>query len=309
MRNTKIISIILIGFVTLTVWTQIPDIKDYLVKSGVFKNSKTTDEENSDFTAFPYFEASTLLNDLRNTNLPGPLSQISTEETPEEDESEDIKQPSFDLNGIIKDTNSYRTSNGLLTLETNTTLNKMAEEKLNDMFARGYFEHVSPQGVDIEDLAEEYKYEYLVIGENLALGGFKTSADVVKAWSESEPHRKNMLDKRYTEIGVAVKRAIYKGHPSTIIVQHFGKSISSCPTVSKQNKDSIDNIQQELKALKDRIEELKKKIEENYQESLVEEHNKLVSTYNKKLSSLKSKVEEYNAQVEKFNNCVEKISS
>ncbi|HRH30809.1 MAG TPA: CAP domain-containing protein [Candidatus Paceibacterota bacterium] len=312
MKNTKILSILLITFVSITIWTQISDIKNYLVKSGVIKkNEEKFSTQGENLKAFPYFEASNLLEDIRNTNLPGPLNQIDENDISslEETDTANIKQPNFDLYGVITETNLYRNNNELPSLEINETLNKMAEEKLNDMFNRGYFEHVSPQGIDIEDLADEHNYEYLVIGENLALGGFKTSTDVVRAWSESEPHRKNMLDERYTEIGVAVKRALYKGHPATIIVQHFGKSTSSCPTVSKQTKDSIDNTQQELKTLKDKIEELKKQIEEDYRENLVEEHNKLVSTYNKKLASLKSKVEEYNTQVEKFNNCVQKTNS
>jgi uncharacterized protein YkwD/uncharacterized protein YukE len=307
MKNTKIISILLIAFVGITIWTQTPDIKKYLIKSGVIENTSETNQ--SDLGAFPYFEASELLDDLRNTNLPGPLERIEENEIPEEGETLDVKQPNFNLSDVIKDTNIYRNENNLSSLATSDTLNKMAEEKLNDMFYRGYFEHVSPQGVDIEDIAESSRYEYLVIGENLALGGFKTSEDVVKAWSESLPHKKNMLDPRYTEIGVAVKRDVYKGHFATIIVQHFGKPTSSCPTVSKQNKDSIDDIQQELQTIKKRIEELKKQIEESYDESLVEEHNKMVSTYNKKLSTLKAKVEEYNKQVEEFNKCVEKTSS
>lgn len=308
MRNTKLISIILIVFVIITTWIQIPDIKSFITKSGVFTKNEANIIQNDNLQAIPFFEETTLTSDSRNTNLPGPLDKTEENTTEEGTQPANIKQPNFDLNGIIKETNIYRSQNGTSTLKTNSTLNQMAKEKMEDMFTRGYFEHISPQGVSIEDLAENNNYEYLVIGENLALGGFKTAEDVVKAWSESTPHRENMLDPRYTEIGVAVKRALYKGHAATIIVQHFGKSISSCPTVSKQTKASIDNLQSELQTLKSKIEVLKKQIEEDYSESAVKEHNNLVSEYNKKLAKLKILVEDYNAEVEGFNACVEKIN-
>lgn len=308
MRNTKIISILLVCFVIITVWTQIPDIKNFLIKAGIVIRGQENIVQNEDLQAFPYLESQGLTSDTIVTNLPGPLSRLDGDELGETD-AINIKQPSFNLYEVIGETNLYRSQSGLGQLEMSATLNKMAEEKLNDMFARGYFEHVSPQGVSIEDIAEENDYEYLVIGENLALGGFKSAKDVVEAWANSEPHRKNMLDARYTEIGVAVKRALYQGHATTIIVQHFGKSISSCPMVSKQTKDTIDDIQNELKTLKDRIEVLKQQIEDDYSESAVEEHNKLVSSYNKKLARLKTLVEEYNQEVENFNKCVEKVTS
>jgi len=308
MRNTKIISILLILFVTITVWTQVPDIKSFLIKSGVLTRNHQNIIQNEDLQAFPYFESTELTSNI-STNLPGPLTKLDDSEIPTETEQINIKQPSFTLHEVIGETNIYRTQNGLDSLEMSSTLNAMAKDKLDDMFLRGYFEHVSPQGVSIEDIALDHNYEYLVIGENLAFGGFKSAKDVIQAWSESEPHRKNMLDTRYAEIGVAVRRSLYQGHATTIIVQHFGKSISSCPSVSKQTKEAIDDIQDDLMDLKSRIEILKAEIEENYEEAIVKEHNDLVSLYNKKLARLKNLVENYNAEVESFNKCVEKVSS
>lgn len=58
-----------------------------------------------------------------------------------------------------------------------------------------------------------------VLGENLA-GGQTSPQQVVQAWMDSETHRKNMLSKNYTEIGI-----VYYFRPNTKYkhywVQHF----------------------------------------------------------------------------------------
>lgn len=308
----KIVTLFLIIFTVLTIWIQFPYVKDF-TNSKISKITENKILGGDKLQAMPYFETTKILDGNKNTNLPGPLLKKNTTQEDEEEKlikkEKIITQPEFNANSIIQETNIFRTQNNLQKLTTNQTLNKMAKEKMEDMFNRGYFEHISPLGVSIEDIALENKYDYLVIGENLALGSFKTAKEVVDAWAKSEPHRKNMLDIRYSEIGVALQKALFNGHPTIIIVQHFGKSISSCPNVSKKIKEKIDYVQNELKLMKNKIEELKKEIEKGYKEELVVKHNKLVSDYNNKLIELKNLVEDYNKQVEEFNSCIEKISN
>ena len=77
--------------------------------------------------------------------------------------------------GVISATNEQRRLNGAGGLRENTKLNAAAAEKVNDMFEEQYFEHESPSGVGPADLAKNAGYDYIIIGENLALGNFNTS--------------------------------------------------------------------------------------------------------------------------------------
>ena len=79
---------------------------------------------------------------------------------------------SLTISGILAQTNKERAAKKLGTLKLNTNLNSSAQKKLEDMFANQYFEHVSPAGVDVTDLVRKAGYEYIVVGENLALGNF-----------------------------------------------------------------------------------------------------------------------------------------
>ncbi|RKX62782.1 MAG: hypothetical protein DRP34_03565 [Thermodesulfobacteriota bacterium] len=94
-----------------------------------------------------------------------------------------------------------------------------------DMFKYKYFGHVSPKGAKLEDFIKKAGYEYVIIGENLAKGNFKSSKEVIEILMKSSKHRKNILEKEYKEIGVALKKGIFKGEMVWIVVQHFGKPL------------------------------------------------------------------------------------
>jgi len=78
---------------------------------------------------------------------------------------------------IIYFTNFYREKEGLEKLKENETLNKAAEERLEDMFSKQYFEHISPEGIGAEKVVSNLGYQYIMVGENLALGNFKNEKD------------------------------------------------------------------------------------------------------------------------------------
>ena len=59
-------------------------------------------------------------------------------------------------------------------LKENEKLDQAALAKANDMFLKQYFEHVSPTGVGPGDLAQNYGYDYIIVGENLILGNFSS---------------------------------------------------------------------------------------------------------------------------------------
>jgi hypothetical protein len=118
-------------------------------------------------------------------------------------------------------TNDDRTEYGLGRLEHSPVLERAAQLKANDMVNKGYFDHVSPDGVTPWVWFDQVGYAYVHAGENLAIN-FSESADVVDAWMNSEGHKMNILDSKFTETGIATAVGTYKGKESVFVVQLFG---------------------------------------------------------------------------------------
>ncbi len=212
---------------------------------------------------------------------------------------------------IIAQTNIQRFDNSMLVpLTENQILAKAAKAKADDMFKNQYFEHISPGGIDPGQLTKNAGYEYIVVGENLILGNFKNEAEVVQLWMNSKGHRDNILNERYSEIGVAIVKGTYKGQAVWIGVQEFGLPITSCQQPSQNlisqiefNKNQLDLLVLKLDAKKEEIEKTNKRSSEYNQ--LVEEYNILVAEYNNLSDQTKIYIERYNSQINNFNACVE----
>lgn len=101
------------------------------------------------------------------------------------------------------------------------TLEAAAQKKAEDMIAKGYFAHQSPDGRQPWDWIKAEGYKYVYAGENLAIN-FSDSIDVYQAWMNSPGHRANILNPNYTEIGVATKKTYIGGRESIVVVQMFG---------------------------------------------------------------------------------------
>lgn len=228
--------------------------------------------------------------------------------------SADFQNSHLTRSGVISSTNTERKNNGNLTaLTENTQLDSSAQLKLNDMLKNQYFEHVSPSGIGPDGLAKQVKYEYIAIGENLALGNFKDDPMLLTAWMNSPGHRANILNIKYREMGAAVGRGLYEGKMTWLAVQEFGKPASSCPSIDPKLKANVDSskadIDQYLVVLnrkKAEIDAAKKPTtpeESNTYNAMVSDYNNMVATYNLKLQVTKNYIELYNGQVEKANAC------
>lgn len=230
---------------------------------------------------------------------------------------EPLKFPSSDertfltVAGVLEDTNDEREKNGLAKLELNAKLSSAAQVKIKDMFANQYFAHESPEGKGPADLAMGAEYAYLMVGENLAVGNFGNDPKLVQAWMDSPGHRANILHKRFTEIGIAVKEGIYEGQKTWMAVQEFGLPASACPEPDKTLKAQIDADQkeldrraEELKKEKAELDRLRKSDPKAYNDR-VAAYNAKVGEYNQLIKELRRLAETYNAQVEALNNCVQ----
>ena len=211
--------------------------------------------------------------------------------------------------GIIEETNRRRSRFEDELLEENDLLNEIAERKLNNMFEKQYFAHVSPEGLAVGDIAKEKGYEFLLIGDNLAKGNYRDDKDVVGDWMDSPGHRKNILDHRYKEIGVAAKKGEFEGREAWIAIQVFGMPTWACPEVDGDLLAEVEKKKERAETLEERREELKREIDrvergsEQHIEK-VEEYNKLVREYNNLISSLGGLIDEYNRQIQLREDCV-----
>lgn len=239
----------------------------------------------------------------------------STAETPRQVFSRIItlqKEPEITIDSIaiVEATNKERVKAGLAPLSVNKLLNNSAEMKVDDMIARQYFEHQSPTGEGVSDLGRKAGYNYVIMGENLAMGAFTSADDIVRAWMESPGHKANILNTKYQDIGVSVKQGVYEGKNVYFAVQHFGTGRGVCPPIDSALKKEIDALNEELQVREGIISGIKRELESpgastkpSYP-SEVQLFNQKVDEYNAKLQTSREKIEIYNGEVKDFNRCI-----
>jgi uncharacterized protein YkwD len=97
-------------------------------------------------------------------------------------------------------------------LTVEPTLQQIARGHSNDMLARGFFEHVNPDGQAPGDrVAIEHRQLIGGAGENIgSLAGMdvsdqkKLAEQIMNMWMKSSGHRENILKPEYTHIGIGV---------------------------------------------------------------------------------------------------------
>lgn len=143
---------------------------------------------------------------------------------------------------IVDLANYDRRQAGVEPLFENALLDRAALMKAQDMLAKGYFEHISPQGLTPWYWFSRSGYDYRYAGENLAIG-FVDSSEVNGAWLASPAHKANILNGSYRETGIAVLSGLFQGSPTTVVVQLFGTKMAnltgspaSAPFAKKSSK-------------------------------------------------------------------------
>ena len=106
--------------------------------------------------------------------------------------------------------NRERTRRGLRALRANKRLSRAALSHTRDMINKHYFAHESKSGLDVVDRLTSTGYlgrvRSWLVGENLAWGSGSQSTprEAVIGWLNSPGHRRNMLNRRFREIGIGV---------------------------------------------------------------------------------------------------------
>lgn len=117
---------------------------------------------------------------------------------------------------MLKLVNAERTKRGLRPLALSTALTAAARAHARDMFERGYFSHVTPEGLTPPDRLDRAGIPYGVMGENLALAPDVTIAH--DGLMNSPGHRANILGAAFTRVGIGV---IDGGVYGEMFVQEF----------------------------------------------------------------------------------------
>ncbi|MGE7439742.1 CAP domain-containing protein [Kitasatospora sp. NPDC001175] len=104
---------------------------------------------------------------------------------------------------IVDAVNAERAKAGCKPLTVNAKLQAVAQEHSDDMAARNYYEHDTPEGVDPGTRITNAGYGWQNWGENIYQSP-KDPATAMDGWMNSPAHRDNILDCVFTQTGVGV---------------------------------------------------------------------------------------------------------
>lgn len=98
--------------------------------------------------------------------------------------------------------NEERQKVGLQPLKFDPEMLVVARDHSRDMFARGYFSHITPEGLSPFDRMKKAKVRFLSAGENLALG--QTLNICHRGLMNSPGHRRNILNPLFGRVGIGI---------------------------------------------------------------------------------------------------------
>lgn len=152
-------------------------------------------------------------------------SKPDVEDKPSEDENISTDKFLAQVEELIYEkVNAERSKVGVSTLKYNTTMEKYARIKSQDMGDNNYFSHEDLQGNLITVNMQNDGVSYRAWGENIAYIGGVSDANALANqfmtnWMNSTGHRQNILSTNFTDIGIGV----YKSGNKVYATQEFYK--------------------------------------------------------------------------------------
>jgi uncharacterized protein YkwD len=133
---------------------------------------------------------------------------------------------------LVVQVNALRIAHGLVPLRVSPFLGAAANVHSTQMARLGYFSHDSANGSPFSARIATYYpargYRSWTVGENLLWASPDVSAvRALKLWLASPPHRANLLNPHWREIGLVAVHAtrapgVYGNAPTTIVTADFG---------------------------------------------------------------------------------------
>ena len=148
--------------------------------------------------------------------------------------------------GILRDVNRIRVARGLRALVISPALQAAASFQSRDMLDHGYFDHDQPGGASFSERLRHFyplgSGSTWIVGENLlwSTPGLDATG-AVRMWLASPPHRKNLLDPTWREVGLgAYEAAIGTGAfaaangPVVVVTMDFGsRGVTRTPAAKR----------------------------------------------------------------------------
>jgi len=136
-------------------------------------------------------------------------------------ETADLQSLDQVRNQMLVILNDERIKEGLQTLTMNSLLNQAAQGHTDDMLARSYYAHNSPEGSTSFDRIKTTGYLPSFTAENIAKGQFSV-AEVMDSWMNSPAHRANILSDKLEEVGFGLSLGENLNGYEVIWAQNFG---------------------------------------------------------------------------------------
>lgn len=104
---------------------------------------------------------------------------------------------------VLSAVNAARAKAGCQPLRLNSKLMAAAKSHANAMAEQNFFGHAGKDGSKFSSRIKRQGYSYRTAAENIA-AGHRTAMQAVQGWLKSAGHRRNILNCRMTETGIAV---------------------------------------------------------------------------------------------------------
>jgi uncharacterized protein YkwD len=147
-----------------------------------------------------------------------PIPSLSAKELTDTITSQFYKaSPTAEEQQLLDLVNKERLKNGMAALRTDPKLLQMARDYGHEMAKNEFFGHISPVSGNLFNRfsKSDVRKDWQLAGENLAISATVENAHT--GLMGSPKHRENLLDPRYTDVGIGV----VKGPTGKMVVQEF----------------------------------------------------------------------------------------
>ena len=144
---------------------------------------------------------------------------------------------------ILTRLNATRAAHGLRPLAVSDGLEDAAVAHSRDLIQAGVFQHDSPDGTPFAQRLKHFYsaagYARWMAGENILYNTADIDADTaIQAWLDSPPHRDNMLNPDWREVGIGSVHAstaggTFGGEPTWVITMDFGTRTGGSTAAAK----------------------------------------------------------------------------
>ncbi len=126
---------------------------------------------------------------------------------------------------MLAGVNRLRGEAGLSPLVEDPRLDAAAQRHAEDMLARSYYDHKSPEGKNVGDRLHAQGYPWRLAAENLAAGHLSVET-ALASWMQSSGHRANLLRSNVTDFGFGLAVGPFDDRYRVLWVQTFGAPLS-----------------------------------------------------------------------------------